>query len=230
MIDENTTLSEREEIETLLPWFATNKLGAADQIRVETYLDAHPEMRNQLSIIADERHAVIVGNEAIAASVGMAGMERLRQSIAVDRTVSDRAADQASGWISQLVNIFSAPTPSAVRWAGAAAAIVLLAQALTIGALMNPDGPKAPDYQTASGNTPAAVGTSVLVQFEPAANAEMIAGFLKAAGAEIVAGPGQGGLFKVRLSASKLSVDERDAAITRLQANKGLIRLVLPSG
>jgi anti-sigma factor RsiW len=230
MTNENTTLSEREEIETLLPWFATNKLDADDQIRVETYLDAHPEMRAQLAIIEDERHAAILGNEAIQAPAGMAGLERLRQSIAAERTLSDRAAEQAAGWFSQLASIFTSPTPTAVRWAGAAAAVVLLAQAVTIGTLMNTTGPEGPGYETASGTKTVATGTRVLIQFEPSASAERIAAALNAAGAEIVAGPRQGGLFEVRLSSAKLSADERDAAIARLRADKGLIKLILPSG
>jgi anti-sigma factor RsiW len=228
MSDETENLSERDEIEMLLPWYATGRLNADERRRVAAYLAAHPEMRRQIELIDDEHHATIVANEALGAP-RPGGLDRLRQSIAAEKTPLDHARSGVGGLLREFGRLFSNPTPAAVRFAGAAAAVVLIAQALAIGMLVTGPAPDGPRYETASGPEAGATqGTFVLIQFAPTASAEQIATVLAAAGAEITGGPKPGGLFEVRLSKSKLGEQETAERIGQLRANEGLITLVVP--
>src|SRR5688500_6059483 len=60
----NTAMDEREEIETLLPWFVTCKLGTADEQRVERYLREHPEMQRQVTLPREESAATVAGAQS----------------------------------------------------------------------------------------------------------------------------------------------------------------------
>ncbi len=231
MTNETDSFSEREEIEMLLPWFATGRLAADEKERVAAYLRQHPEMQRQVELIRDEHHATIVANEALKGPAP-GGLDRLRQSIAAEATTLDKAKAGLGGWLSEMGRLFSSPTPAAVRWAGAAAVVLMLVQAAFIGTLVSRQGPAGPgSYTTASGEKPAAVqGTRVLIRFSPTAGAGQIADALAAANAEIVGGPKPGGLFEVRISKDVLSDTDRDALIGKLQANEGLIELIVPHG
>jgi anti-sigma factor RsiW len=230
MANEAENITEREEIEMLLPWFATGRLETHEAQRVEAYLVQHPEMRRQVELIRDEQHATIIANEALKGPAP-GGLDRLRQSIAREATPLDKARAGLGGWLKEMSRLFTSPTPSAVRWAGAAAVALMLVQAAFIGTLVSQRGPAKPNYTTASGETAAAVrGTRVLIRFAASAEAGQIADVLAAAGAEIVGGPKPGGLFEVRLSKDELKDTERDALIDKLKANEGLIELVVPHG
>ena len=229
--DETVKLSEREEIESLLPWFTTNRLDAEDHARVQAYIDANPDMKSQVTMVLDERHATVLSNESITRS-SRNGLEQLRQAIEAEKTLGDRVQERASGWRAQITSLFTAPTPSAVRWAGAAATVVLIAQFAAIGSLMSdrPATPQSP-YTTASGPKAGTTeGARVLVQFKDTASAAQIAAFLQSVDAEITAGPKPGGLFEVRLSKSKLSSDELQARTEQILDEKDLVKLVIPQG
>ncbi len=231
MTNVGETYSEREEIEMLLPWYVTGKLDAPDHARVEAYLAAHPDMRAQLELIEDERFATIMANEALP-GMKPGALEALHEAIEAEKTTADRARQQASGLFAWVTDLFTAPTPSAVRWAGAAAAVLLVAQAVAIGSLVSTNsGRTDPSYTTATGSKQGtATGTRVLVQFSPTASAERISAALQAVGAEIVAGPKSGGVYEVRLSARTLSEAERDALIAQFKQNPGLVTMIVPQG
>jgi len=228
---ETVELTEREEIESLLPWFTTNRLDADEHARVQAYIDTHPDVRSQVTMVLDERHATVLNNEAISRS-GHNGLEKLRQSIKEEKSLGDRARDQFSGWWTEIARLFTSPTPSAVRWAGAAAVVILVAQTAAIGSLMT-DRTMTPQrqFETASGQKAVAnIGARVLVQFNESANAAQIAAFLRSIDAEITAGPKPGGLFEVRLSKEKLSAEELKTKTRQFLENKDLIKLVVPQG
>ena len=105
-IDEH--LSEREEIEMLLPWYVTGKLDAADTARVEAYLAQHPDMLHQLAIIAEEQTITVEDNEAIRPRLASPGA-------IVARTQAPGSAMRAwfGGVVESVKGLFQAPTPSA---------------------------------------------------------------------------------------------------------------------
>ena len=57
--------SEREEIEKLLPWYVTGKLGYPDASKVDKYLAQHPDVLSQLQLIGTERQETMRANEAM---------------------------------------------------------------------------------------------------------------------------------------------------------------------
>src|SRR5262245_24097385 len=74
-------LSERDEIEALLPWYVSGTLDAKSRARVERYIETHPEVKAHLALAREEADAAIAANEAIAAP-GRDALERLRASVA----------------------------------------------------------------------------------------------------------------------------------------------------
>ena len=94
-------LSERDEIEALLPWYVSGRLDAKSRARVERYIEAHPEVKAHLALAREEGDATIASNEAIAAP-GRHVLDRLRASIAASTTA------QASAWLlSQISDRFA---------------------------------------------------------------------------------------------------------------------------
>ena len=221
-------LTEREEIETLLPWYVVGTLTRAEMERVAAYIARHPELEAQLELVREELAETAAANEALpSAPAGALG--RLLDQVRAEPTPPLRAVSTAGRGLWQgLIGLFTAPTGPAVRWAAAAAVAVILAQAVALGVLVSTtleDG-----YETASGgaSATAAGGTRLLVQFKPAANAEAVATLLSGMSAEIVGGPKPGGAFVVRISEKSLAETEKNAIIARLRARGDLVGLVLP--
>ena len=253
MVDTRETFTEHEEMEMLLPWFVTGRLDAKDRARVGQYIEAHPDMRVQLDLIRDELGENISANEALGGAPAGA-LDKLRAAVAAEPKRITVAAVRQSLW-NELTKLLSAPTPRAVQWAGAAAVVVLVAQAAIIGGLLTKPagGPAGNQPQIAQrGTAPPQVarrevtqpkksaarrfsvasgtvtqGTRVLVRFVPNVSFDKIAKFLRSEHAEIVAGPKPGGFFEVRISTKKLSQSEKDTAIAKLKSALGLVHSVV---
>ena len=78
---------EREEIEMLLPWYATGRLDRADRAKVESYLARHPQMSAQLDLIRAEREQTVLANEALG-SPSADARDRLMASLPAARPAS----------------------------------------------------------------------------------------------------------------------------------------------
>ncbi len=217
--------NERDDIEMLLPWYVTGKLSAVDEARVTAYLVANPEMQSQLEIIRQEQTETIAANEAI----GQPARHSLDNLMA---EINRREQLSLSGMTHRLVEsvkgFFEMPTATGVRWAGAAAAVVLLMQALIIGALLGPSD-KGASFQTASGGQQAAQGSFALVRFNPSASAENITRALGQAKLQIADGPKPGNIFKLKISDAQLNAAERDKRLAELRKMRGVFTLVLPA-
>ena len=234
----------------LLPWYVTGRLDAADRERVDRYVAAHPDMAAQLDLVQEEMGETIVSNEMLGgAPAGALG--KLRAAIAAEPKRVTVASVRRSIW-AEFARLLTAPTPRAVQWAGAAAVVLVVAQAAVIGGLVtSPRGPapgsngatqvakgvpqgeavtqmrpqSSARFRTASGQS--GLGTRVQVRFADDATAAKLAAFLRSERIEIVSGPKPGGYFEVRVSKTVLSDAEREAAIAKLEAEKGLVKEVL---
>jgi hypothetical protein len=214
-------LSERDEIEALLPWYVTGKLDAASRVRVERYMEAHPEVKGHLALAHEEADVTIASNEAIPAP-GPQTLDRLRASIAAAprrkplgaalMELSDRFAD----WLADLA-------PPRLALAGAAAALLIVIQAAAIGALVLERG-AAPSYQTAAGDETPQEGFELLVQFSDDATAGEITDLLKQLDGSIAGGP-KAGLYRLRFAGAGEGNEE--AAIKALKQS-GIVMTVLP--
>ena len=210
---------EREEIEKLLPWYATGTLTRTDAEKVERYLAIHPQMTNQLDLILTEREQAVLANEALALPSDGA-FDRLIVTIPGARRVLWRAPGH---WITGLL---STPRARGVRWAALAAAAFIVAQAAAITGLLVRE--RAGTYQAASGQAVAG-GVFALVAFADDAKAQAMAQLLAEFDATIVDGPKPGGVYKIRLRTADGSQRSGDALLRRLAERRDVVRIVLPS-
>jgi hypothetical protein len=217
-------LSERDEIEALLPWYVSGTLDAKSHARVERYIEAHPEVKAHLALAREEADAAIAANEAIEAP-GRSALDRLRASVAAapQRNPAAGLLGEISGGLADWLAGFA---PAQLAWAGAAAALLLALQAGIIGALLMERG-AAPAYQTASGGAEkASEGVEILVGFSPTATAQEITDLLKRLDAVVTDGP-KAGLYRLRFPGAKESDAERNTAIEALKQS-GIVVTVLP--
>jgi anti-sigma factor RsiW len=215
-----TNGTEREEIELLIPWYITGRLGDADRARVERWLDAHPAERRLVDVAREEADADFAANEAVPLP-GRHVLDGLMKTIEADpkRRMGMAAGSlwqRCIGWIGDL-------EPRTLALAGVTAALLILAQAASIGTLVMQRGTNG--YTTASGpkGGETDLGTFALVSFAPAAPAEAITKLLAEAGAEIVEGPKAGGLYRVRIASGKLDDTAASAALEKLKSRTDLV-------
>jgi hypothetical protein len=219
---ETDTLSERDEIEALLPWYVTGKLDVKSRARVERYLKAHPEVGAHLALAREESDATVVSNEAIPAP-GPQALDRLRASIAHPRRKSlgailEQLSERFADWLAELA-------PPKLALAAAVAALIVMLQAAAIGTLVL-DRAGTPTYHTAGGEQPVSEGPELLIGFSEQATIGEITALLKQIGAVMVDGP-KAGLYRVRLTDKG---DEATKTATELLLQSGIVTTVLPEG
>jgi hypothetical protein len=224
MSNNPTQLDERDEIEMLLPWYVTGRLGAADTARVESWLARDANLARQLELIEDERRGSVLANESVV----------LPASLSIRRSIEGITHDRQGGTAlfgnlaQQVRRFFEAPQSHAVRWAAAMAVAVIVLEGAWIGSLIATREPTG--YVTASGGTAQGPsGTFALVRFADAANARDIVAALAALNMSIADGPKAGGLFRVRIGDAGMTDESRDARIAELKRNAGLIALATPT-
>lgn len=219
MTEAQEKLSERDEIEALLPWYVSDRLDAKSRARVDRYMDSHPEVRAHLTLAREEADAAVAGNQAIAAP-GPDALARLRASVAAAaprrQSFFAQASQRFADWIASLA-------PPQLGMVAAAAALVLMLQAAAIGALVMQRAGE-PAYQTASGDEVAGDKIELLVGFSEQATMGQISSVLKEIDAVVADGP-KAGLYRLRLPDRGEEV--RAAAIERLQQS-GVVTIVLP--
>lgn len=219
MSEHNKAMSEREEIEMLLPWYVSGKLTAAQHRRVEDYLRTHPDMTHQLSLIEGETEASVAGNEAIGGAPAGA-LDRLLADVAQHerKRVVANLPRRLLAWADGVAGGLMMPK---LRWAAAAAAVIIAVQAVAIGVLLV-DGPTQSQYKTAAGGeteAAAATGVVALVRFTPEASIGEISPLLENFGASIVAGPMPGSIYRIKIANQDLSDQEAAALIDRFKSS-----------
>ncbi len=220
MSDTTNEIPDRAEIELLLPWYATGRLDAADAARVEAFLATHPEMRRQLALVREEQDQTVHANEALHSS-SRGSLDRLMASVAGE---TPQPLSPSSLW-ARVSKFFAAPTAGGVRWAGAAAALLLLVQAAVIGSLLV--ARSSDTYETASGKPVPAGRATLLVGFADGATAPAIATLLGEFEAQIVEGPKPGGMYRIRLAKAPATEAERQDILRRLLARPDVVKIVL---
>jgi len=220
MSEQTAEEMEREEIEMLLPWYATGRLDRVDMAKVESYLDRHPQLRSQLDLVRAEQEQTVASNEALGAPSAGA-IDRLMASLPAARPGRWRAGTRL---FAAVADFFATPTAGAVRWAAVAAAALVAVQAAAIATLLVSD--RGGTYQTASGQQ-TGDGVSALIIFADDATAEAISRLLAEFDANIVDGPKPGGLYKIRLRMEDRSQAAQVALRRRLAERRDVVRAVL---
>jgi len=209
--------ARRDEVEMMLPFYVTGQLDHAEANEIDDYLKHHPDVARQLDLIRAERESTAASN-AIYASRPARSFDRVAAVIGKIPARPARAAGSPLDWIKRLFAMPSSPT---LGFVGAAAAIVILLQAATIGALVVTHYSSI--FNTAGGNETVDAGTTVVVRFADDASAAAIADVLSGLGVKIIDGPRGGKLFTVRIGPKTMSEGERERLIAALKARGDLI-------
>jgi len=220
-------ITEREAIESMLPWYERGQLGTADAKRVEAYLAQHPDMARQMTLVEEERAETVLLNEA--RGVPRAGaLDRLMDTIEEHEVNNPSLASARVAlwdWASKLLG---APVPARLQWVAAAAAVLIIVQGVSLGVIMSSGPQPAPGYETASGPVQSVAGTFAMVSFAQEASADDITRLLAEFEISIVDGPGPGGVYKIKISDVLLDEAAREALLTRLQAHDDVIAFAAP--
>ncbi len=208
--------NERSKIEGLLPWHAAGTLGHRDTQRVEAALASDPELARRYELVREELAQTIHLNETLGAPSSRA-MAALFAKIDAE-PARNKAASIDLG--ARIRVFFASLSPRTLAWSASAAALAILLQAGLIAGIMLKEK-NVGGYEIAS--TPTNVrgaGAYALIRFQPQASAADIADFLETNKLSISDGPSAGGLYRVRIAATKLPKADLERIAKTLRENK----------
>jgi anti-sigma factor RsiW len=212
---------KRDEIEALLPWYATGKLATTDRTRVEEALAQSPELQASLRLIEQDREETVALNESLPSPAGD-GWARIAAAISAEPRSRGAGSDVA--FLANLLGLGPEPNRMRLVMIGAAAAIVIALQGAAIVALL--PARTGAVYRTATAHSTA--GAEALIAFVPDARISDVGAFLQERHGSIDEGP-RGGMYRVRFGDRPLSHEEMNALIKDLSASP-IVRLALPGG
>ncbi len=212
----NTADEDRSEIEDLLPWYAAGTLDHDAARRVEAALTGDPDLARRYERVREELKQAVQLNETLGAPSPRA-TDALFAKIDAEPA---RKPVTSADLFARIAEFFASLSPRTLAWGAAAAALALVLQAGVIGGFMLKE--KTPGgYETASEATKTAgAGAFVLIRFQPQAEADEITKFLQANKLTVAGGPSAGGLYIVRVAATKLPAADLQRVVMRLQNNK----------
>lgn len=226
----NEKLSEREEIESLLPWFAAGTLSRRDAERVERALKNDAELSRQFEMVREELGETIRVNESLGAPSTRA-LKSLFEKIDAEAPVA-RPRNVSLNLMARVSDFIAGFSPRTLAYAGTAAALAIVLQAAVItgNLISQPEGGNyrtvAIDHKTPA---PAPEGTFAQIRFNPQATAADITEFLVANKATIAAGPSAGtGMYRVRVSMTGMPKEQLAEIVKRLQQDK-VVGLAAPA-
>ena len=210
------------ECEKLLVWYETGKLDPDSRARLDAYLAEHPQAEAQLATIREERAAAIAASEALGVPSG----EMLDRLLARLDKEEDAPRAACRSWpLKDHLRAFLAAIHGPVRPFALAAIVIILVQAVTLGAMLIG---LAPDrtYSVASGPVAADApkGPRLLIAFTDKARMADISRLLNTVGGSIVSGPRAGGLYMIRVPDEKRPSTGIKAIIARLKGQTELVR------
>lgn len=214
----NNEAPERQEIEALLPWHAAGTLSRRDAIRVEQALASDRELARHYDLVREELNETIHLNEMLGAPSARA-MEKLFAAIDAEAPVDRKQRFDVAGRVAEWLSAFS---PRTIAWAGAAGAIIVMAQAAVLTTVVVKEkgglGHELASFPTNRGNI-------AVVRFAARANSSDITKFLEAHNAVVVDGPKKGGLYSIRLVSGKSSADVTKM-VREMQAESKIVEFV----
>jgi hypothetical protein len=178
---------EREEIESLLPWYAAGTLSRRDSARVEDALANDAELARRFEMVREELGETIIVNESLGAPSARA-MKALFEKIDAEPVRKPAASFNLMGRLSEFMSSF---TPRTLAYAGGVAVLALVLQAGVITNLVSERGGQSPGLATAPITAPVQ-GVQAMVRFAPQASAAEITAFLSANNATVIGSTADG--------------------------------------
>src|SRR3954452_23246531 len=117
-------VSEREEIEALLPWHAAGTLSRREAQKVEQALAADADLAAHYATIREDLAEPIVANESLGAPSARA-MQKLMADIEADASTArrTRSSFNLGEWLSEKISSLS---PRTLAWAGTVGALAVV--------------------------------------------------------------------------------------------------------
>jgi len=150
---------EPEDIEALLPWYATGALNPRDTRRVEEALRQDPGLRKQYAAIQDEYIETVSLNENLGAPSTRA-LQKLMT--AIETEPAGRAPAVAPKRPGRFAALLASLSPRTLAWSASFGALALVLQAGIIGTILMRTGLQAfqsPEYHEQVGQTAPAART-----------------------------------------------------------------------
>ena len=218
-------MSEREEIESLLPWHAAGTLSRRDAQKVEQALAGDTDLATQYSLIRDELVETIGLNESLGAPSARA-MQKLMADIEADASTArrTRSSFNLGEWLSEKLSSFS---PRTLAWSASAAALAIVLQAGLLAGMFVNERQGDATFKTASVERNLAVKpTEAMIGFTPQANIAEITKLMQAYKMAIVDGPASD-MYTVRFAMTGMPKEELGRVLKQLQDEK-TVRFVYP--
>ena len=216
-------VSEREEIEALLPWHAAGTLTRREAQKVEQALAADADLAAQYATIREDLAETIVANETLGAPSARA-MQKLMADIEADASTARRARTSFNlgSWLSERLSSFS---PRTLAWSATAAALAVVLQAGLLAGMFVSErqgtGPTLASYQDVTKSIPEGV-TDLIMTFSPQANIADVNKLLTTYKMAVVDGPIGGNVYTVRLAMTGMPKEELARLVKQLQDEKTL--------
>jgi anti-sigma factor RsiW len=194
---------QHEQIERLLPWYATGQIEPADRAKVEAHL---PDCtRCQAELQAERRLSAAVRELPLDMELGWADLKaRLDAPQPYVRRHGERIRGAIRG---------AAARPGKVAWFVAAQAAVVVAAVM----LSAPTSQQPALYRTL-GSAPATATGNVIVMFRPDTAERDLRNTLVATGARVTDGPTAAGAYVLQVPQAR-----RDAALAQLRRQADVI-------
>jgi anti-sigma-K factor RskA len=218
-------MSEREEIEALLPWHAAGTLSRRDAQKVEQALASDTDLATQYSLIRDELVETIGLNESLGAPSARA-MQKLMADIEADASTArrTRSSFNLGEWLSEKLSSFS---PRTLAWSASAAALAIVLQAGLLAGMFVNERQGDAGFKTASVERNLAVKpTEAMIGFTSQANIAEITKLMQTYKMAIVDGPASD-MYTVRFAMTGMPKEELGRVLKQLQDEK-TVRFVYP--
>lgn len=222
MSEDDAMMNERDEIEMLLPWYVTGRLSAEDKAKIDAAVRREPALARQLALVREEMSTSGAAAEAIKPPASLS----VEATVAHVRARSPAHTAPFDRLVNALRDFLFKPT-GGLRFAAAAALAVLCVQSAVITKLAT--APTASYGTAGGGNAQSAGDATVLVRFTDGASLTAIGDLLQQRGMSIVDGPKPGGIYRVRIAASPISPADREALVSSLRKESGIVAIVLPT-
>lgn len=211
---------EPQDVEELLPWYATGRISREEARGVEAALNTMPDLAQKLAQVQRERDAIALGSEAVAPPPPE-NLQRLLQQVEATRQVRTPKIDKAAKEGDWIGAFFARRQVWQIAFAAACVALVAMGTQL----LRPGDIPgTGTTLEATTGMTGIEAGSRLVVVFQPTATSGDIGALLSSLDAVIVDGPRPGNAFVVQLP--NADSDAVSKAMAEMLAKKDLVQSV----
>ena len=209
----------------LLPWHAAGTLNRRDADRVEQALASDRELARRYDLVREELAETIHLNETLGAPSARA-MEKLFAAIDAEEARAPRRRALVRPRRPHLASSSAGFAPRTLAWSATAAAVAIL-RAGRRDHRRRGQGPRRSGTIRRRQHAPTD-GSFAVVRFAPQATAAEITNFLGAHKATVVEGPvkSSGGMYRIKLSDTKLPDDEVNKIVRQMQAESKIVAFV----